>query len=109
MTREILVGVFLKNKIKAALMAFDDLVKRTREIIRPNRNVKRKKKPNKSYSIAEDISNSNSHFIAFEFRKSIKANMLVLFLYSNDIFPIDFSIEIENDNIKKNTCRKAFF
>jgi len=51
MTREILVGVFLKNKIKAALMAFDDLVKRTREIIRPNRNVKRKKKPNKSYSI----------------------------------------------------------
>ncbi len=36
---------------EAALMAFDDLVKRTREIIKPNRNVKRMKKPNKSYSI----------------------------------------------------------
>lgn len=51
MTQEILVSVFIKGNIVMALKAFDDLVQRTREIIRPNRKMERKKRPNKTYSI----------------------------------------------------------
>jgi hypothetical protein len=37
MTREICIGLFLKNLIKKALKAFDEIVKNIREIVRPDR------------------------------------------------------------------------
>jgi len=37
MTREVCIGLFLKNLLKRALKAFDKIVKTTREIIRPDR------------------------------------------------------------------------
>ena len=37
MTREICIGLFLKNLIKKALKTFNKIVKSTREIIRPGR------------------------------------------------------------------------
>jgi len=51
MTQDILVGVFLKNQFRKAIQAFDSLVGRTREIIRPGRNVVRNKKYKKPYSM----------------------------------------------------------
>lgn len=42
MTREICIGLFLKNLIKKALLAFDEIVKNTREIVRPDRRNERK-------------------------------------------------------------------
>ncbi|MDR2118430.1 MAG: hypothetical protein LBP25_02685, partial [Tannerellaceae bacterium] len=44
MTRDILVGVFLKQQFGKAIKAFDDIVAKTREIIRPGRSVTRNKK-----------------------------------------------------------------
>jgi len=51
MTREILVSLFLKGKIKPAIEAFDLIVEATREIIRPNRKMERKHKQKKLYSM----------------------------------------------------------
>ncbi|MDP3024314.1 MAG: IS4 family transposase [candidate division Zixibacteria bacterium] len=49
MTREICIGLFFKNLIKKALKAFDEIVKSTREIIRPNRKNVRKQHQKKLY------------------------------------------------------------
>jgi len=49
MTRNICVGMFLKNLIKKALKAFDKIVKSTREIIRPNRSNERNHHQKKLY------------------------------------------------------------
>lgn len=51
MTKSILISVLLKNKFRDALNAFDDIVYKTREIIRPGRNIKRKHKPKKLFSM----------------------------------------------------------
>lgn len=42
MTRDICIGLFLKNIIKKAIKAFDKIIENTREIIRPNRTNERK-------------------------------------------------------------------
>jgi hypothetical protein len=49
MTRDILVGVFIKQQYKKALKAFDDIVYNTREIIRPDRKNERKHRQKKPY------------------------------------------------------------
>jgi hypothetical protein len=49
MTQEILIGVFLRHQLEKALEAFDRIVEKTREIIRPGRSVERNKKPKKLY------------------------------------------------------------
>jgi hypothetical protein len=51
MTRDILIGVFVRKQYKEAFMAFDDIVYKTREVIRPDRFFERKPKPKKQYSI----------------------------------------------------------
>ncbi|MEN8120983.1 MAG: hypothetical protein ABFS35_11575 [Bacteroidota bacterium] len=51
MTKDILVGVFIKQQYKKALKAFDDIVYNTREIIRPNRKNERKHHQKKPYSM----------------------------------------------------------
>ncbi len=43
------IPMFIKRKFSEALHSFDDLVYNTREIIRPNRKVHRRKKPKKQY------------------------------------------------------------
>jgi hypothetical protein len=50
-TKDILVAVFIKNQYTKAIEAFDDIVYKTREIIRPNRKNKRKHRPKKPYSM----------------------------------------------------------
>jgi len=50
-TQDILIGVFIKHHFQKALQAFDNLVKNTREIIRPGRHVVRNKKAKKTYSM----------------------------------------------------------
>lgn len=49
MTRDVLIGVFVRKEIRQALNAFDRIVYKTREIIRPGRSVKRKPKPRRQY------------------------------------------------------------
>lgn len=44
MLGNISIGLFIKNKIKPALKAFDDIVRRTTEIVRPGRKFPRNKK-----------------------------------------------------------------
>ena len=51
MTKDILVGVFIKQQYEKALKAFDDIVYNTREIIRPGRKNKRKHRQKKLYSM----------------------------------------------------------
>lgn len=51
MTQKILIGVFIKKQFKKAMYAFDQIIYKTREIIRPNRNVPRKHGPKKNYSM----------------------------------------------------------
>ena len=51
MTRDILVGVLIKQQYKKALSAFDDIVYHTREIIRPDRKNERKHRQKKPYSM----------------------------------------------------------
>jgi hypothetical protein len=51
MTQEILISVFLKQQFVKAFHAFDTIVEKTREIIRPGRSVERNKKPKKLYSM----------------------------------------------------------
>lgn len=50
-TSEILISVFLKNQFHKAITAFDRIVECTREIVRPNRNIPRNKKPKRIYSM----------------------------------------------------------
>lgn len=49
MFRNISVGLILEKKIDEAIRAFDDIVLRTREIVRPGRVHERKKRPKKLY------------------------------------------------------------
>jgi hypothetical protein len=51
MTRNILIGVFLRKQFQKAIEAFDDNVSKTREIIRPGRCVERKPRTKKLYSM----------------------------------------------------------
>lgn len=51
MTRDTLVGLFVKGDYQGALNAFDDIVSKTREVIRPNRKNPRKHRPKKPYSM----------------------------------------------------------
>jgi len=43
--------VFLKNQFHKAIQAFDAVVEKTREIIRPGRTVVRNTKPKRPYSM----------------------------------------------------------
>ncbi len=49
MTQDILIGIFIRKRVKKALEAFDKIVESTREIIRPNRKEERKHRPKKLY------------------------------------------------------------
>jgi hypothetical protein len=51
MTKDILIAIFIRNEYRKAIMAFDDVVSRTREIIRPDRHVQRNHRPKKAYSM----------------------------------------------------------
>ena len=51
MTRNMVIEVFLKKMVQKALLAFDSIVFKTREIIRPNRSIKRKHRPKKLYNM----------------------------------------------------------
>ena len=50
MTYNILIDIMIKKVIHKALAAFDNIVFKTREIIRPNRKNKRKHRQKKPYS-----------------------------------------------------------
>jgi hypothetical protein len=49
MTRDICIGLFLKNLIRQALEAFDKITKSTREIVRPSRKNERKHRQKRLY------------------------------------------------------------
>lgn len=49
MTGDIMIGLFLKKTVPQAIHAFDNIVQKTLEIIRPNRKFPRKKKPKRPY------------------------------------------------------------
>jgi Transposase DDE domain len=49
MLQSILVPVFIKRQFKKAIAAFDDIVYKTRELIRPDRKNERKHKPKRQY------------------------------------------------------------
>jgi len=51
MTKDILIAVFIRKEYKRALEAFDDVVSKTREIIRPGRSVDRKHRPKRLYTM----------------------------------------------------------
>lgn len=51
MTREISIGLLIKKIISKAILAFDAIVYKTREIIRPGRKFERKHKTKKLYSM----------------------------------------------------------
>jgi len=51
MTKDILIAVFIKRDYATAIRAFDDVVKKTREIIRPGRSNERNHRPKKLYSM----------------------------------------------------------
>jgi hypothetical protein len=50
-TIDILIPTFIRKKYREALQAFDQIVKNTREIIRPGRSNPRNKKPKRTYSM----------------------------------------------------------
>lgn len=50
-TKDLLIVLFFKRQYQIALSAFDNIVYRTREIIRPGRMFERNKKPKKPYSM----------------------------------------------------------
>jgi len=50
-TMDMLVPNFIRKEYRAALQAFDQLVEKTREIVRPGRSNPRSKKPKKPYSM----------------------------------------------------------
>ncbi len=49
MTQDIMIGMFIKLKFNEALAAFDNIVSKKREIIRPDRSFIRKKIPKQPY------------------------------------------------------------
>jgi hypothetical protein len=49
MTGNIAIGLFIKRTIAQAIQAFDNIVRKTLEIIRPNRKFERKKRPKRLY------------------------------------------------------------
>lgn len=51
MTQDILIAVFLRQQFDKALQAFDSVVEKTREVIRPGRKEPRKKRTKKPYSM----------------------------------------------------------
>lgn len=51
MTKDILIAVFIKKEYGPAIRAFDDIVAKTREIIRPGRSNERNHRPKKLYSM----------------------------------------------------------
>jgi hypothetical protein len=51
MTKDILIAVFIRKEYKKALEAFDDVVSKTREIIRSGRSVERNHRQKKPYSM----------------------------------------------------------
>ena len=51
MTLDVLIPIFVRTQYKKALNAFDEIVSGTREIVRPNRTVPRKKRPKVPYSM----------------------------------------------------------
>jgi hypothetical protein len=51
-TSKAIPELFIKNKVRQTLKIFDDIVYKTREIIRPNREEKRKHRQKKQYSMA---------------------------------------------------------
>jgi len=51
MTKDILIAVFIKREYSTAIRAFDDVVRKTREIIRPERSNERNHRPKKLYSM----------------------------------------------------------
>ncbi len=50
-TKAVAISMFLKNKIKEGIAAFDHIVYQTGEIVRPNRSNPRKHKPKRQYHI----------------------------------------------------------
>ena len=50
-TQDILIAVFIRRQYAKALEAFDDIVYKTREIVRPGRNVPRPKRAKRTYSM----------------------------------------------------------
>jgi hypothetical protein len=48
-TKAVAISIFLKNKIKEGIAAFDDIVYKTREIVRPNRANPRNHKPKRQH------------------------------------------------------------
>ena len=50
-TLDIIIPVFVRKQYDRALRSFDKIVSETREIIRPDRNIPRKKKPKKLYAM----------------------------------------------------------
>ena len=51
MTLDVIIPIFVRKQYKKALKAFDEIVSGTREIVRPDRVVPRKKRPKKLYSM----------------------------------------------------------
>lgn len=51
MTQDILIAVFFRQQFEKALQAFDNVVEKTREVIRPGRKEPRKKRQKKPYSM----------------------------------------------------------
>jgi hypothetical protein len=51
MTKDILIAIFFQKKYRSVLEAFDNNVLSTREIIRPDRHVKKSHRPKKAYSM----------------------------------------------------------
>jgi hypothetical protein len=49
--QDILIGMFIRKQFNKALKIFDEIVYKTREIIRPNRKEERKHRPKKLYSM----------------------------------------------------------
>ena len=49
MVMDMAIPMFIKRKFKQALKAFDQLIYLTREVVRPDRNNPRKKRPKKQY------------------------------------------------------------
>lgn len=52
MLHKILIPTFLKRKFKEAIKAFDDIIYKTRELLRPGRAFPRNKKPKRKYYMA---------------------------------------------------------
>ena len=51
MTKDILIAVFIKKDYQPAMCAFDKIVEKTREIIRPERTNERKHRSKRLYSM----------------------------------------------------------